>query len=215
MRFTALLGLCLGCLVGCATYHDDLERGQHYYDVSQYPNALAIWRTLELDLDSLSYAEQARYAYLRGMTDYRMGFRADARHWLAVSRAIEQKHPGGLDAKSTTEMERALAELNAAVYAMGPPPSAAATGVELTNVKPGMLAEAQAPVQAPAPAVIAPAEATPVARAPAPATPAPAAVPAKATPAPAAPAPRPAPPLNTATTPNVPPPSDVPPPSGF
>jgi len=220
MRFTALLGLCLGCLIGCATYHDDLERGQHYYEVSQYPNALAIWRTLELDLDSFGYAEQARYSYLRGMTDFRMGFRADARHWLAVSRAIEQKHPGGIDAKSSAEMERVLAELNAAVYAMGLPPSAAATGAELKNVTPAA-AEGPAPIQAPIPPEALPAAAAP-AFAPAPTAPPKAATPALA-PAPAAPpkaapppvAPSPAPPLNTATTPSVPPPSNVPPPSGF
>ncbi len=206
MRFTALLGLCLGCFVGCATYHDDLERGQHYYEVSQYPNALAIWRSLELDLDSLSYAEQARYSYLRGMTDYRMGFRADARHWLAVSRAIEQKHPGGLDANSSAEMEKVLAELNAAVYAMGPPPSAAATGIELKNVTPATPpGEVQSPAQSPAPLEMAPPTGAPAPVAPAP-TVAPA--PVKASPA------VPAPPLNTAAPPSVPPPSDVPPPSG-
>jgi hypothetical protein len=134
MRYRVLLGLCLATVVGCATYHDDLERGQHYYDLNQYNNALSIWRMLEIDWDSLTYAEQARYAYLRGMTDYRMGYRADARHWLATSKAVAQVHPGGLDAQSSAQLEQVLTELNAAVYAMGPPPSAAATGVELTNV---------------------------------------------------------------------------------
>jgi len=205
MRFTASLGLCLGSLIGCATYHDDLERGQHYYEHSQYPNALAIWRTLEPDQNSLSYPEQARYAYLRGMTDYRMGFRADARHWLAVSRAIEQKHPGGLDAKSASELEQVLAELNAAVYAMGPPSSAAATGIELTNTTPVVLtpsAPAMLQVQVP---VASPVVVPPINSVPAPASPAPTA-PAPVSPAPTAPAPS-----NTgAITP-----SSVPPPSGF
>jgi len=204
MRFTALLGLCLGSLIGCATYHDDLERGQHYYEHSQYPSALAIWRTLELDQNSLSYPEQARYAYLRGMTDYRMGFRADARHWLAVARAVEQRHPGGLDAKSTSELEQVLSELNAAVYTMGPPQSAAATGIELTNTRPTALAPA---ALAPGPATLqvrAP-QASPVVM-PTPITAAPSPV------SPTAPAPTPAPaaPSNTGLMP-----SSVPPPSGF
>ncbi len=134
MRYTGLLGSCLSLLVGCATYHDDLERGQHYYDLNQYNNALSVWRILEVDWDSLTYAEQARYAFLRGMTDYRMGYRADARHWLAMSKAVAQHHPGGLDAKSLAQLEQALTEFNAAVYAMGPPQSAEATGVELTNI---------------------------------------------------------------------------------
>ncbi len=161
MRKSALLGCCLAALVGCATYHDDLARGQHYYDLNQYNDALAVWRILEVDWDSLTYPEQARYSYLRGMTDYRMGFRADCRHWLAISKAIEQRHPGGLDAQAVAQLDQVLTELNAAVYAMGPPPSAVATGVELTNVTANLdvpaTTQAQ-PMQSPVPvAPVAPA----------------------------------------------------------
>jgi len=134
MRFSVLLGLSLASLLGCATYRDELARGQHYYDLNQYNDALAVWRVLEIDWDSLTYAEQTRYAYLRGMTDFRMGFRADARHWLAISKAVELRHPGGLDAQSNVQLEQALGELNSAVYAAGQPPSASATGQELANV---------------------------------------------------------------------------------
>ena len=48
---------------------------------TMYEHALALWRALEADSDSLRPDDQARYAYLRGMTDYRLGFRADSRHW--------------------------------------------------------------------------------------------------------------------------------------
>jgi hypothetical protein len=143
-----MLGCCIASLVGCATYHDDLVRGQHYYDVNQYNDALAIWRILEIDWDSLSYAEQSRYSYLRGMTDYRMGFRADARHWLSIAKAVEQKHPGGLDAQANAQLTQVLTELNTAVYAMGPPPSAVATGVELPNVTASLEPPPSAPAQA-------------------------------------------------------------------
>lgn len=143
-----LIGCCVASLVGCATYHDDLVRGQHYYDLNQYNDALAVWRILEIDWDSLTYAEQSRYAYLRGMTDYRMGFRADARHWLSISKAVEQKHPGGLDAQATGQLTQVLTELNTAVYAMGPPPSAVATGVELPNVTANLDLPTSAPAQA-------------------------------------------------------------------
>jgi hypothetical protein len=95
LRFRAVFALLLAC-AGCATYREDLYRGQRLYEENQYERALAIWRVLESDTDSLSFNEQARYAYLRGMTDYRLGFRADSRHWLAIARAIEQEHSGGL-----------------------------------------------------------------------------------------------------------------------
>ncbi|HEY3664868.1 MAG TPA: hypothetical protein VGL19_02665, partial [Polyangiaceae bacterium] len=79
------LSLSVG-LAGCATYREDLNRGQRMYEENQYENALAIWRGLEDDSDSLTFNDQARYAYLRGMTDYRLSFRADSRHWLAIAK---------------------------------------------------------------------------------------------------------------------------------
>ena len=103
-------------LLGCATYREDLNRGQRLYEENQYERALAIWRVLEPDTDSLSLNDQARYAYMRGMTDYRLGFRADARHWLAVAKATEQEHPGGLNPEWKQRLEESLNDLNQDVY---------------------------------------------------------------------------------------------------
>jgi hypothetical protein len=115
--------VCLLMLVsGCATYRDDLSRGQRMYVDAHYDQALAIWRVLERDLDSLSPAERSEYAYLRGMTDYRLGFRADARHWLAVAKANNEAHPGGISAEAAPQLERLLDELNQETYASLPGP---------------------------------------------------------------------------------------------
>jgi hypothetical protein len=156
MRCIVLLGLSLVGLVGCATYRDDLARGQHYYDLNQYDNALSIWRLLERDWDSLDPAEQSRYAYLRGMTDYRMGYRADSRHWLANAKAISDKHPGGLDASALAQTEKILTELNNAQYQMGMPTSPIAAGMELTNVAPTPAPPPEASALAVAPTEAAP-----------------------------------------------------------
>ena len=112
------LGSILLCAAafGCATYREDLNRGQRLYEENQYDQALALWRTLESDADSLSFNDQTRYAYLRGMTDYRLGFRPDARHWLAVAKATEQEHPGGLNPEWKERLEKSLDELNHDVY---------------------------------------------------------------------------------------------------
>lgn len=129
----ALVGsLLLG--TGCATYRQDLERAQKHYNENQYEKALALFRVLEADIDSLSDAEQAQYAYLRGMTDYRLaglalaaqvpggvsdprkGFRDNARHWLAVAAAIEKQTPGGLAPDERKRLEDALTDLNKDVY---------------------------------------------------------------------------------------------------
>jgi len=126
-----LLALALAVALGaCSTYREDLNRGQRLYEENEYERSLAIWRALELDMDSLSLNDQARYAYLRGMTDYRLGFRSDARHWLAVARAVEQEHPGGLSPQWKQRLEEALADLNRDVYGGGEeigkgPPAAA------------------------------------------------------------------------------------------
>ena len=103
-------------LFSCATYREDLNRGQRLYEENRFEHALAIWRILEADMDSLDLTDQARYAYLRGMTDYRLGFRPYARHWLGVARAIDKKSPGGLNQEWRERLEKSLDDLNHDVY---------------------------------------------------------------------------------------------------
>ncbi len=102
--------------VACTTYREDLNRGQRLYEENQYEHALAIWRVLETDTDSLSHNDQARYAYLRGMTDYRLGFRPYARHWLGIARSIDKEHPGGLNQEWRDRLDKSLADLDNDVY---------------------------------------------------------------------------------------------------
>jgi len=119
---------------GCATYHDDLVRARAHYDGNQHEKALAIFRVLEMDIDSLSPGEQAQYAYLRGMTDFRLAgssltsnvtggatdpkkaYRTNARHWLAIAAAIEKQTPGGLKPDEKARLEESLTDLNKDVY---------------------------------------------------------------------------------------------------
>lgn len=110
------LAVALLLASACVTYREDLNRGQRFYEENQYESALALWRELENDMDSLDHADQARYTYLRGMTDFRLGYRSDARHWLAIAKAIEQEHPGGLKPDWSERLEASLTELNQEVY---------------------------------------------------------------------------------------------------
>jgi hypothetical protein len=116
MRHPLLLALLALFALGCSTYREDLNRGQRLYEENQYEHALAIWRILEADVDSLTLNDQARYAYLRGMTDYRLGFRPYARHWLGVARAIDKEHPGGLNQEWRDRLDKSLADLDKDVY---------------------------------------------------------------------------------------------------
>ena len=115
----------------CVTYTQDLDRAKAHYEQNQYEAALAIFRVLEPDVDSLNTAEQAKYAYLRGMTDYRLSslsasgshvsdpkraFRDNARHWLGVASAIEKETPGGLTEDEKKRLGDTLTDLNHDVY---------------------------------------------------------------------------------------------------
>jgi hypothetical protein len=106
-------------LYACATYSQDLNRGHRHFAANEYEHALAIWRAMEPDIDSLSAQDRARYSYLRGMTDYRLSFRSDARHWLALARAYEQATPGGLEDPWKERMQEALKDLDNDVLGAG------------------------------------------------------------------------------------------------
>jgi hypothetical protein len=122
LRLAALsspLVLLLGALPACSTYQDDLARSQHAFEENQHETALAVLRMLEPDTSHLDGSEQARYAYLRGMTDFRIGYKADARHWLAVAKAMDEKTPGIIPADWRTRLDQSLAELDSQVWTAG------------------------------------------------------------------------------------------------
>jgi hypothetical protein len=103
----------------CATYRDQLGRAQHAFEDNDHDRTLAILRNLEPDVRRLSMPEQAEYAYLRGMTDYRVGYKPDARHWLSISKAYEDHSPGVLPADWKTRINEALEDLDNTVYTAG------------------------------------------------------------------------------------------------
>ena len=112
---------------GCRNYSDQLARGQGYYEQNQYEAALSVWRNLEADQNSLTRPEVVRYCYLRGMTDFRLGYRTDARYWLGLARAGLNRAQG-IDGGETValmpdekkRLDETLAELNAQVYGTEP-----------------------------------------------------------------------------------------------
>lgn len=106
----ALVALTL-LVASCATYRDQLVASQEAFERNEHDRALALLRDLEPDMARLSVPERAQYAYLRGMTDYRIGLRADARHWLALAQAYEEAAPGTLPVDWRTRAGTALGEL--------------------------------------------------------------------------------------------------------
>jgi hypothetical protein len=124
MRAAAAIALAFGIasacsLAGCATYSDDLTRAQRAYEGSEDERALAIFRVLEADTSRLSDSERAHYDYLRGMTDFRMGYQAESRHWLSLAASMEQQIPGSLPPEWAKKLTDTLKELNESVYSAG------------------------------------------------------------------------------------------------
>lgn len=105
--------------VACTTYRDQLVRSQHSFERNEHEQTLGLLRELEPDVRRLSTPEQAQYAYLRGMTDYRIGHRTDARHWLAIARTYDETTPGILPTAFQARMTEALDEMNGVVYSEG------------------------------------------------------------------------------------------------
>jgi hypothetical protein len=115
--FIAIASLVVGA--GCATYHDQLARSQAAFEQSKYEQSLGLLRDLERDMSHLSQPEQAQYAYIRGMSDFRMGYRSDARHWLALARAYDENSPGVLPADWKARIAEATTEMDQIVYEEG------------------------------------------------------------------------------------------------
>jgi len=141
------LALWAALVLSCSGEGAPLLRGQRYYDDNQYERALSIWRDLERHESGLAPPDFARYAYLRGMTDFRLGFHAEARHWLALAKVTEQANPGGLDRAWLPRLDGALADLDRETFGM---PEGSTDSVQSIDA-PGV-----APPAAPAPGVSSP-----------------------------------------------------------
>ena len=85
-------------------------------EANQHEQALAIFRTLETDTGHFDTSERARYFYLRGMTDYRIGYKADARHYLLLASAVETQSPGTLPDDWKQRLNEAVGTLSSQVY---------------------------------------------------------------------------------------------------
>lgn len=118
---------------GCATYEQELGRAEEHFTHDEHEKSLATLRALEHDWTSFSIRDRARYAYLRGMTDYRIGFKADARHWLAVASELDKASPGALAPNEKTLVDEKLGELNQVVWSGDVLPTEEAPGTKVVK----------------------------------------------------------------------------------
>jgi hypothetical protein len=97
--------------LGCAALSDDLRRAETNYEQARYEDALVWLSDLEDDAPSMDAEMRARYFYLRGMTEYRLGHRGDALHYLAVAREVAGDQGAGLRPEWRQIMDSTLTEL--------------------------------------------------------------------------------------------------------
>lgn len=83
----------LAALAGCSTYLDDLRRAQDAFSAARYEEAEVWLYDLEPELGRMGTEERATYYYLAGMSAYRIGHRARARHALALCREESLRVP--------------------------------------------------------------------------------------------------------------------------
>jgi hypothetical protein len=117
-RLVLLLVLAVAAS-GCTLPKQSLARAQRALEQNSHERALAICRDLERDYLRLSEDDRAKYAYVRGMTDYRMGYRIDARYWLASAKSMTIEHPQALPPEWTARLDDALASINEEVFDHG------------------------------------------------------------------------------------------------
>ena len=101
---------------GCATYEQELGRAEEHFTHDELDKSLAALRALEPDWAAFGTRDRARYCYLRGMSDYRIGFKADARHWLAIAAEVDEDTPGALIPSERSLVNDKLSELNQVIW---------------------------------------------------------------------------------------------------
>lgn len=122
-RLAPLL-LLAGSLGGCAAIAQEMQRAEQAYDQARYEAALTWLDDLEDEALSMDVEDRARYFYLRGMTEYRLGHRPEALHYLAVAREVAGERGEGLRDEQEELMDRTLGELTPTAQMSHLPPAA-------------------------------------------------------------------------------------------
>jgi hypothetical protein len=73
-------------LIACTTVRDDLRRAEAAFSEARYEDVEAWAAELAPDVSTMTAEERAHYYYLAGMSAFRIGKRARARHALVLCR---------------------------------------------------------------------------------------------------------------------------------
>jgi len=124
----ALIVLMASLLFGCAAVSDDLRRAEDAFNNNYYQDALTWLVDLEDDAPTMDDESMARYYYLRGRTEYLLGHRSNALHYLAVAREVAGDQGAGLRPEWRQQMDRTLEELTPRTGTHRPPDAVTSGG---------------------------------------------------------------------------------------
>ncbi len=105
------LALALTCLSACAATASEMRRAEEAYEQARFDAARTWLVDLEDRAPSMDQPMRARYFYLRGMAEYRLGHRLEALHYLAVARELVDAQSRPLRDEQRDLLARTLTEL--------------------------------------------------------------------------------------------------------
>jgi len=106
-------GLLAVLFLGCAALRDDLRHAEQAFSEARYENAQTWLTDLEPSIPEMDRELRSRFYYLSGMTAFRTGERARARHYLALCREEAGDAGVGLTPDWRTNLAVTLRELGA------------------------------------------------------------------------------------------------------
>ncbi|WP_053235332.1 hypothetical protein [Sandaracinus amylolyticus] len=118
-----IFALALGA---CAATSSEMRRAEEAYDQARFDAARTWLVDLEDIAPSMDEPMRARYFYLRGMAEYRLGHRLEALHYLEVAHEIAGENGRGLREEQRDLLARTRAELEPVDPLSHRPPPAAA-----------------------------------------------------------------------------------------
>jgi hypothetical protein len=98
-------------LAGCTSLGDDVRRAERAFGEARYEDVQVWLADLAPSLGDMPAPMRARYYYLDGMSAFRIGQRARARHALALCREELTASDQDFPAAWRQNLEQALAEL--------------------------------------------------------------------------------------------------------
>jgi len=98
-------------LLACSTAAEDLRRAESAFTQARYEDVEAWTAELAPELDQLPAEQRARYYYLAGMSAFRIGRRARARHALVLCREEVERGKVSLPDPWSRNLRAALVEL--------------------------------------------------------------------------------------------------------